>query len=421
MSIMPAMECRGAMRTALARLFPRKSEGGGALGAASSAHAVHDGYSDLVYLMLPFWQAEFALSLAQTGFLKTAYSGALALFQIPAALLAERLGERLLLIVGTGATALGFFLFSFAPGFVVLAGLLMLAGLASGVQHPLASSLIARAVPAARTRAALSFYNFAGDVGKAAFPATAALLIAVGDWRLATAGMGLVGLIATVAMIYVLRASAAATFAAPAAAKSPAKPGRDKTDHAGFAALGAIAVIDTATRSGFLTFLPFVMTHKGAAPETLGLALALVLAGGATGKFVCGLIAERVGIIRSVVITELCTTAGIVAFLPLSLGPSLILLPLLGLALNGTSSVLYGSVVDLVAAPSRARAFGVFYTLTVGAGAVAPFAYGLLSDAIGIDSTLQTAAAILLLTLPATLLLRRPFGTMPGAAQKSSL
>ena len=67
------------------------------------------------------------------------------------------------------------------------------------------------------------------------------------------------------------------------------------------------------------------------------------------------------------------------------------------------------AIVDLVAAPSRARAFGVFYTLTVGAGAIAPFAYGLLSDAIGIERTLQTAAGVVLLTLPATLLLRRPF------------
>ena len=57
------------------------------------------------------------------------------------------------------------------------------------------------------------------------------------------------------------------------------------------------------------------------------------------------------------------------------------LLPVIGVALNGTSSVLYGSVPDLVAAERRARAFGIFYTGTIGAGAVAPAIYGLVGDA----------------------------------------
>jgi hypothetical protein len=33
-----------------------------ALFAASSAHAVHDGLTDLIYVLLPLWQAQFAIS-----------------------------------------------------------------------------------------------------------------------------------------------------------------------------------------------------------------------------------------------------------------------------------------------------------------------------------------------------------------------
>jgi hypothetical protein len=46
------------------------------------------------------------------------------------------------------------------------------------------------------------------------------------------------------------------------------------------------------------------------------------------------------------------------------------LLPL-GIALNGTSTVLYGSVAELAPDSRRAHAFAVFYTATLGAGAVA--------------------------------------------------
>ena len=71
--------------------------------------------------------------------------------------------------------------------------------------------------------------------------------------------------------------------------------------------------------------------------------------------------------------------------LPLPLEAALVLLPIIGIALNGTSSVLYGSVPDLVTPEKRARAFSIFYTGTIGSGAVAPAVFGVLGDFLGID------------------------------------
>jgi len=79
---------------------------------------------------------------------------------------------------------------------------------------------------------------------------------------------------------------------------------------------------------------------------------------------------------------------------------ALALLPVIGVALNGTSSVLYGTVPDLVPADRRESAFGVFYTGTIGAGALSPVLYGLFSDAIGLIPAMLLVAAIVLLTLP---------------------
>ena len=91
----------------------------------------------------------------------------------------------------------------------------------------------------------------------------------------------------------------------------------------------------------------------------------------------------------------------------------MLLLPVVGVALNGTSSVLYGSVPDLVAPEKRARAFGIFYTGTIGAGAVSPALYGLLGDAVGVPSALVAVAAIVLVTLPLTLMLRPALAAQP--------
>ena len=114
-------------------------------------------------------------------------------------------------------------------------------------------------------------------------------------------------------------------------------------------------MIDSATRMAFLTFLPFVLTAKGASLPTIGLALTLVFAGGAAGKLICAFIGARIGAVATVWMTEAVTAFGIVALLPLSLEAALLLLPLVGVALNGTSSVLYGSVPDLVEPPRRQR------------------------------------------------------------------
>jgi MFS family permease len=96
----------------------------------------------------------------------------------------------------------------------------------------------------------------------------------------------------------------------------------------------------------------------------------------------------------------------IVALLPLPLEPALALLPLIGVALNGTSSVLYGSVPDLVAPERRARAFSIFYTGAIGTGATAPILYGSVGDALGVIPAVLIIAGLVLLTLPLSLVLR---------------
>ena len=378
------------------------------LAACAGAHVLHDGFSDMLYVLFPVWQAAFGLSFAQVGLLKTLYSGSMAALQVPASLLAERVGERVLLALGTLVAAVAFIAAGATAGFVGLALCLMLGGAGSSVQHPLGAALTSRAFDGAQQRAALGTYNFSGDIGKVLLPALCAALLAVLDWHAVTVLMGALGLAAAIAIWFAVprtlpreAASAAAPDTQDTAAAAPGS-----LLNPGFVSLSAIGVIDSATRMGFLTLLPFVLIAKGASVPQVGFALSLTFAGGAAGKFLCGLIAARAGVLRTTILTELATAAGIVALLPLSLEGSMLLLPLLGVALNGTSSVLYGTVAELVPGARRARAFGIFYTLTIGAGAISPALYGGLGDALGVPRTFAAIAAVVLMVLPLTLALR---------------
>src|SRR5215510_7241693 len=84
------------------------------------AHFVHDGFADILYVLLPVWAREFDLAFVQVGAIRTVYTGAMSLFQIPAGLLAERWGERRLLALGTAVTGAAFVATGWTGGFTTL-------------------------------------------------------------------------------------------------------------------------------------------------------------------------------------------------------------------------------------------------------------------------------------------------------------
>ena len=374
-----------------------------ALGVACGAHALHDGYTDLIYVMLPIWQNEFGLGLGVLGLMKAVFSGTLASLQIPAGVLAERWGAPIVLAIGTALVGLGYCLAGVSSGVATLVAALFVGGAGASTQHPLASTLIAHTFAGPRSLKALGTYNFTGDIGKMTVPAAASLLFVLLPWRevlVLLGGLGVVGAVIIRVLIPRFAAKVAPRKNEASAACS------SRLSQFSFPLLLSVGVIDSATRMAFLTFLPFVLTAKGASLPTVGLALTLVFAGGAAGKLVCAFIGAHIGAVATVWLTEAVTALGIAATVPLSLEGVLGLLPLIGVALNGTSSVLYGSVPELVPPARRQRAFGIFYTGTIGAGAASPALYGALGDALGVPATLFVVAAVVLLTLPITLALR---------------
>jgi MFS family permease len=354
--------------------------------------------------MLPLWQVEFGLDYAALGVLRSVFVGAMACLQIPAGLASEKLGAAVVLALGTALAGLGYCLAGASSGFTMLLVALFIGGLGASTQHPIASALVARAFAGPRSLTALGTYNFAGDIGKMTVPATLSLMLLAMAWRPALAILGSLGFVLAVVIFFVTPRFDGDKSAEPSA-EAKAVPSQTPQSFA-FRLLLAIGIVDSATRMGFLLFLPFVLTQKGASLQTIGLAMTLIFAGGAAGKLACTFIGARIGAIGTVWLTEGLTAVGILALIPLPLDAALVLLPLIGIALNGTSSVLYGSVPALVAPEWRTRALSIFYTGTIGSGAIAPTLYGLVGDSFGVWKALTLVAAMVLLTLPLAALLR---------------
>jgi FSR family fosmidomycin resistance protein-like MFS transporter len=362
------------------------------LTGASLTHALHDGYTDALYAFMPIWQAQFGLSYAALAVIRALYYGTIGGLQIPADRVLRDWSPRAALILSTVVASVGLLIMALPVGFAGLCIGLVVAGMGSSIQHPRGSMLVTDSY-GDTARGPLGIYNFAGDLGKAVLPALVAVLLTTLDWRPVLCLMGVLGLFLCFALITL----------APAGPTDRNAVGKD-TGHGGggFRVLAIIGGLDTATRMGFLLFLPFLIQGRGGSLPTVGIALALLFIGGAFGKMTFGRLGERLGVVATVMMAETATALLVATTLITPLSLTLILLPLLGIVLNGTSSVLYGTVPEL-STGDTGRAFAVFYTSVIGSGGIAPIVYGAIADhssqAIGVLASAATAVSIVPLVL----------------------
>ena len=370
--------------------------------AACLTHALHDGYTDGLYAFLPVWQVQFGLSYAALAVVRALYSGTMGSLQLPADRAIHGLSPRAALILSTVVASTGLLIMALPFGFAGLCVGLVVAGVGSSIQHPRGSKLITDSYGTA-SRRPLGIYNFAGDLGKALLPALVAVLLPILAWRPVLGLMAVLGIALVAALVSLAPSTPVIRNAAGAVAA-----GRRRD---GFGILTTIGALDTATRMGYLLFLPFLIHGRHGGSPTVGISLALLFIGGAFGKATCGWLGERLGVVGTVMATEAATALLITATLFTPLTPTLILLPLLGVVLNGTSSVLYGTVPEL-SVGDTGRAFAVFYTSVIGSGGIAPILYGVIADhsnqTIGVLASASTAVLIVPLVVALRPHLRSP-------------
>ena len=324
-------------------------------------------------------------------------------------MLSERFGQRRLLVFGLLCAGTGYLTVSMAGGFTGLLVGLCIAGSGAAFQHALSSSLVSGAFAGPARRTALGVYNSSGDTGKLLFSGMLTTLLGAGAaWAHVAAGYGLLAIAAGAGLLFLLRAI---RVGAPEAA-SLRRTSLRGTDwgilhRRGFATLAVIVLLDLAVQDAFLVFVAFLMVAKQVPVWLAGFAVVLTLAGGIAGKFGCGLLAARLGPVRALVAVEILSAAAILAVLAAPPLVAFCLLPLAGLVLQGSSSITYGTVGDLVDERRQSRGFALVYSLSSGAAILGPISFGLVSDGFGLEAAMIAMALVVVLPVPLALLLRR--------------
>lgn len=373
----------------------------------SAMHIWSDLFFALLVPLLLLIEDDLDLSFTEVGMLRSVFSGASAVLQIPAGLLAESAGEFWLLILGNLWVSAGLLAMAIAGSFIGLLAASAIGGLGGGAQHPLASSMVSRAYDDRGRAGAVGTVNFAGDLGKMLAPIVAGALAgaSASGWRRAFWWVGWGGI------AFMLASSMTRRWVDVG---RPARRGRRSEDGGdeegarigGFVALSLVGALDGAVRTSALVFLPFVFADKDMGTAQIGVALTMLFVGGAAGKFVCGWLGDRMSALSLIWATKGLTAALIIASLYVPAALALPLAVLIGIGLNGTSSVLYATVATFVPAGRRARFYGFFYTTNEIGSVIAPLAYGVAADALSLNAAMIAMGAATAAILPASLTLR---------------
>lgn len=384
----------------------RRDAGQRLLLTASAVHLTNDACFSILYPLFPLIAADLHLSYAQVGLLKGVFSGASSALQIPAGLLGERAGEALVLLLGNAWVGIGLLGMALTGGYLALLLASLLAGLGGNAQHPLAAALVSRSTSTGRMSTALGTLNFAGDLGKLAGPVVAGVVAASFGWRWALAGVGMVAALFSMGVLTRRRAflpEVAPAGAGDAVEGSGPTPARRRD----FSLLLVVGALDSATRGAALTFLPFLLARHGLGTAEISAFFGLIFAAGAAGKFACGWLGDRWGIVAVIVTTELATAAALLGFIGANPRLDVPLGLAFGFALNGTSSALTAAVARFVPSGRRARGYGTYFTAALVSSALAPFVYGVLGDRAGLIAVFVVMAAMTAVIAPLVMPIRR--------------
>ena len=358
------------------------------------------------FVLLPVLAQSLGLNYTQIGLLKATSSTAMALLEIPSGFLAEKFGEKRLLCVGLVGVGAGYVGLSISNQFFTAWLFFLLAGSGAAFQHSLSSALLVQQFDGGQRRSALGTYNSFGDLGKLAYAGAFSFLLGMGlAWNTTVLLMAISAIGFGLVVWWWLRDTTASKPENPSSTKPSSKGSASLVQTWGitrplhFLTLGCVVFLVSVVQAVFLTFIAFVLVEKGASASHAAGGVVLTLFGGTAGKFAGGLLAARVGDRRSFFVVQYMTILVLLGVLFLPLQVVFLTLPLVGVFVQGSSTVCYGTVADYVEAGKTSRAYSLIYTLSSAAGVAGPFLLGVLADRVHIEAVLWSLIGLTAVSL----------------------
>ena len=336
----------------------------------------------------------FAVSNAVIGVALTGMWMSYALTQFPSGVLADRFGERRIILVAIGGTAVGSSLLAIAPLFSLFVLCTVLLGAVAGLHYTVATTLLSRTYDDIGT--AIGLHGAGGPIAGLIAPVAAAWVGVRYGWRPAVA------LGAAVAV------PAFALFAWRVRPTEPRRPNGAMRERFEFRPLVellsrppiaftvCIAVLGGFAWQGLASFLPtFLVEHRGQSPTLAGVVFSAYFVVQGIVQVGVGAVSDRYGRDVATVGCMLASIAGFVLFVWI---PGLLAAGV-GVLLVGTGMSWAAAVeprfMDELSDAERGAGFGLVRTVYLMIASLGSVGVGLLADLAGWAVSFGTLTALL--------------------------
>ena len=370
--------------------------------AISALHLLHDTFSSFFAPLLPLLSEKLDFAYTMAGILSI-------MQRIPSLLnpligiIADRMVIRSGIIITPIVTIAAMSMLGLAPSVTMLAVLLFVSGLSAAILHVTAPILMRR-VSGDKVGRGMSFFMFGGELARTLGPLLVVGAVSwwglEGTWRLIP-----YGLVASLLIFLNLRTidkSRIRTFVIPE--KLPLTESiRNFTPF--FSQIFPIIFFRGFSKTALTLFLPSYMVDTGYSLKTAAAALAVLELAGAAGALLAGTFSDRIGR-KQVLLIIMLASPFLMYLFTLSSGLSLwVLLILIGLLFFASTPVFMAMIHDLESdRPSLANA--IYMTISFVSGSIIALLVGLFADRFDLVTTYKIAAAISLLAIPFTFLLK---------------
>jgi FSR family fosmidomycin resistance protein-like MFS transporter len=359
----------------------------------AAAHGFHDVFSGFLVPLLPLLIKRHRLSLTLAGtltLLQRFPSLANPLFGA----LVDRLRLKPFLVLAPVVTAASMSLIGNAPSYLVLAALLLLAGVSVAALHVPGPVFVAR-YAGGQVGRGMSWFMVGGEGARTLAPivalAAASAWTVEGIWRLAPLAL-VMGALLQWRLV------------------EPPRRGA-RPDHGGslgetwrrlrrpFAGIVGIIIARSFAVAAMTTFLPSYLTSRGASLWFAGISLSVLEAAGAVGTLGAGSASDRFGRRRVLAVALLALPPLMLAFTMLDGWWLFPLLCAIGLTTFATNPVMMALVQDH-AGDHPALANGLYMALNFALRASIVVGVGAMGDAFGLERTYLYCALAALVGVP---------------------
>jgi FSR family fosmidomycin resistance protein-like MFS transporter len=347
-------------------------------------------YSGILPVLYPLMSDEFDLSNASVGLIALAYTSAASLSQPFFGYLSDRYGSRLFIAASIVWSSITVGLIGFAPSYLALIGLALLAGLGSGAYHPQGASNASLAAGDVRRNSALAFYTVAGTSGYALGPIIGALLFVI---------MGREG---TILMLpfgcmvgFAIYRQMTRLGLGEATAHAVHKATQAAIQWTPLMLVMSIVMLRSWVFSSTVSFVPLWFDDLGYSVAFYSVLTTAILATGAAGTLLGGILADRHGQRRILFISLFSSVPFLLLFAAFPGPQSLILGPLFALLADMSISVTL--VLAQRFMPGRVgMASGFILGMGFVTGGIGVPITGLLADRYGNGEALMMSSVLLL-------------------------